>query len=68
MSEIKYEKAITELEEIVSKMESGQMDLDDITANLKKAQKRITLCKNRLTKTDDEIQRILLGGENKTDE
>lgn len=56
---VNYEKAIAELEQIVRKMESGQLDLDALTTNLKRAQELITLCKDRLTKTDAEIQQIL---------
>lgn len=59
---MKYEEAVAELERVVTQMESGQMDLDAVTEKLKKAQKLIKYCKERLTKTDGEIQKIL-GGE-----
>lgn len=60
--EMKYEEAVAELERVVMQMESGQMDLDAVTEKLKKAQKLIKYCKERLTETDGEIQKIL-GGE-----
>ena len=59
MEKINYEQAIEELETIVSKMESGELNLDAITEKLKRAQKLIRLCKDRLTKTDEEIKKIL---------
>ena len=59
MEKINYEQAIEELETIVSKMESGELNLDAITEKLKRAQKLIKLCKDRLTKTDEEIKKIL---------
>ena len=59
MEKINYEQAIEELETIVSKMESGELNLDAITEELKRAQKLIKLCKDRLTKTDEEIKKIL---------
>lgn len=59
MEKINYEQAIEELETIVSKMESGELNLDAITEKLKRAQKLINLCKDRLTKTDEEIKKIL---------
>lgn len=59
MEKINYEQAIEELETIVSKMESGELDLDTLTEKLKRAQKLIKLCKDRLTKTDEEIKKIL---------
>lgn len=62
---MKYEKAIAELEQIVGQMESGELDLDTLTTKLKRAQELIKLCKDRLTKTDEEIQQILNGDKNK---
>ena len=35
------------------------MDLDDMSSELKKAQQLIKICKDRLTKTDEEIKKIL---------
>lgn len=56
---IKYEKAVAELETIVVEMEAGKLDLDELTTKLKRAKQLITLCNDRLTKTDAEIQKIL---------
>ncbi len=57
--EIKYEEAISELESIVDKMENGELDVDSMASELKKAQSLIKLCKDKLTKTDAEIKKIL---------
>ncbi len=57
--EIKYEKAIQELESIVSKMEDGDLDVDSMVENLQRAQKLIKICKDKLTKTDEEIKKLL---------
>lgn len=57
--EIRYEEAFRQLEEIVGKMEAGELDIDELSENLKTAQKLITLCKTRLTKTDEEIKKLL---------
>ena len=56
---IKYEEAVSQLEQIVANLEEGGLNIDDLSSELKKAQKLITLCKQRLTKTDEEIQNIL---------
>ncbi|MBB1550121.1 MAG: exodeoxyribonuclease VII small subunit [Prevotella sp.] len=56
---IKYEEAVSQLEQIVANLEEGELNIDDLSSELKKAQKLITLCKQRLTKTDEEIQKIL---------
>lgn len=55
----KYEDAIREIEDIVSKMENGDMEIDELCTQLKKAQKLIKLCRDRLTKTETEIKNIL---------
>lgn len=54
----KYEEAYARLQEIVRKMEGGQLDIDQITAHMKEAQKLITLCKKRLTETEKEIDKL----------
>ena len=54
-----YEEAIKQLETIVKKMENDELDIDSLTDQLKEAQRLIKLCKNRLTKTDEEIKQIL---------
>jgi exodeoxyribonuclease VII small subunit len=57
--EINYEAAVKELEEIVSKMENDELDIDQMSVQLKRAQELMKLCKDKLTKTDEEIQKIL---------
>ena len=54
-----YEQSVAELEAIVKKMESGELDIDMMGTELKKAQQLIKLCKDKLTKTEEEIQKIL---------
>lgn len=54
----KYEEAFARLQEIVRKMEGGQLDIDQITAHMKEAQELITLCKKRLTETEKEIDKL----------
>ncbi|MCF2560510.1 exodeoxyribonuclease VII small subunit [Prevotella sp. P5-126] len=54
----KYEEAFARLQEIVCKMEGGQLDIDQITAHMKEAQELITLCKKRLTETEKEIDKL----------
>ena len=56
---MKYEEAIQNLESIVSMMESGKLDLDQLEEKLKEAQQLIKLCRDKLTKTDEEISKLL---------
>ena len=57
--EIKYEEALDRLERIVKQMENDELDIDVMGEQLKQAQKLIKLCKDKLTKADNEIKRIL---------
>ena len=57
--DIKYEAAYAELQAIVRKMENDKLDIDQMSEQLKRAQELIKLCKDKLTKTDEEIKKIL---------
>lgn len=56
---MKYEEAVAQLEAIVRRMETGELNLDSLADELKKAQKLIKMCKDKLTKTDEEIKKML---------
>ena len=57
--EIKYEEAVALLEEIVDKMENDELDNDQLSDQLKRAKELVKLCKDKLTKTDEEIKKLL---------
>ena len=54
----KYEEALAQLESIVRKMEGNEYDIDELAAQLKTAQQLIKFCKDKLTKTEEELQKI----------
>ncbi|MBR1593278.1 MAG: exodeoxyribonuclease VII small subunit [Alloprevotella sp.] len=54
-----YEQAMTRLEEIAAKLESGQTGLDELSTLLKEAQELIAACKARLLKAETDINDIL---------
>ena len=56
---MKYEAALKELETIVRQMENDQLDIDTLGEQLKRAQALIKFCRDKLTKTDEEIKSIL---------
>ena len=58
MSEQKYEEALAQLETIARKMESNEYNIDEIAAQLKTAQRLIKFCKDKLTKTEEELSKI----------
>ncbi len=57
--EFNYEQAMAQLTDIVKKMEAGELDIDSLCEQLKTAKQLITKCKDKLTKTDDEIKKLL---------
>ena len=56
---MKYEEAVRQLDDIVQKMERNEYGIDELTLQLKKAKELIKQCKDKLTKTDEEIKKIL---------
>lgn len=58
MENLKYESALNQLETIVRKMEANEYDIDELAVQLKTAQRLIKLCKDKLTKSEEEIQKI----------
>ena len=58
-TEITYQKAIGELEQIIQKMQSNQCTIDELSALTSRSLQLLTICKNKLTKTDEELKKIL---------
>jgi len=56
---MKYEEAMKRLEQIVSDIENNKLDIDLISDKIKEAQELIMFCKDKLYKTDEEIQKLL---------
>jgi len=59
MEKLTYNSAKKKLETIVSAIESGEMDVDLLTDKVKRASQLIAFCKEKLTKTEKELQKIL---------
>ena len=54
-----YSQAKNELQEIVQSIESEELDIDTLTQKVKRATELIAFCKEKLTKTDSELQKLL---------
>jgi exodeoxyribonuclease VII small subunit len=57
--QIKYSEAITEIEEILELIESGELDVDELTGKVKRVSQLIRLCKAKLHDADEDIKKIL---------
>ena len=59
MVEAKYSKAIKRLEEIIEKIENGEIDVDELSEKVKEAVELITTCKERIEKAEMEVKRVV---------
>ncbi len=56
---IKYQDAINQIEEILAKIENKELDVDELAENVKKVSALINICKDKLHKTEEEVEQIL---------
>ncbi|HCO66648.1 MAG TPA: exodeoxyribonuclease VII small subunit [Dysgonomonas sp.] len=54
-----YNEAVEELQLILDKIESGELDVDILTEEIKKASALLKFCKDKLYKADTEIKKAL---------
>ncbi|MBN2829304.1 MAG: exodeoxyribonuclease VII small subunit [Candidatus Cloacimonetes bacterium] len=54
-----YTDSMAELEDILSQIENEELDVDALTEKVKRASELIRSCKDKLQKTDAEVQKIL---------
>lgn len=51
-----YEAALEELEQLIGRIESGQMPLDDMLAGYQRGEVLLAFCRQRLDAVQDQIQ------------
>jgi len=56
---IKYSEAIQEIEEILAKIENEELDVDELTHKVERVSELINVCKDKLHKTEEEVEDIL---------
>lgn len=54
-----YTESMLELQQILTRIEQGELDVDILTEEVKKASELIKFCKEKLYKTDEDIKKIL---------
>ena len=54
-----YRRSIEEIETILAKIESGETDIDDLSAEIKRAAKLLQDCKEKLFQTEQEVEKIV---------
>lgn len=59
-TKLSYEESMLELENIVSGIETDQVSIDELSTKVKRATELIKLCKQKLYKTEEDIQKVLI--------
>lgn len=54
-----YTEAFDELQNIVSEIEQGEISVDKLSEKVKRAALLIKICKQKLTSTEEDVDRIL---------
>ena len=54
-----FNKAVEELEKILDQIESGNLDVDELTGKVKRASELLRLCQSKLRDTEEEIDKII---------
>jgi exodeoxyribonuclease VII small subunit len=54
-----YKEAVEEIESIIEEIENETVDVDVLTGKVKRASLLIKYCKDKLKKTDNEINNVL---------
>lgn len=57
--EFSYNNAIQEIEDIMYKLENEEIDLDQLSKNVKRASELISKCKTKLKSTESEVEKII---------
>lgn len=58
--QISYSRALSELEKIISEIESEETDLDVLSEKVRRAAHLIKFCRGRLRSTEEEVKKALL--------
>ena len=58
-TEITYRDAIAEIETILARIDTGEMDVDELAEKVKRVTILLELCKKKLRSTESEIEQIM---------
>ncbi|WP_406535387.1 exodeoxyribonuclease VII small subunit [Methanobrevibacter sp.] len=59
MENLSFEESLEKLEEIVNKLESGDVPLDDAIDEFKNAMELVKICENKLSSAEESIAKIV---------
>lgn len=56
---LSYQDAFEELKRIVADLEEGEVNVDELSEKVKRATQLISVCKSKLTDTEEDVNKIL---------
>ncbi len=56
---VTYSEAISEIEEILEKIENEELDVDELADKVKRVSSLLKICKDKLLKTNEQVEQIL---------
>jgi exodeoxyribonuclease VII small subunit len=56
---ISYSEAMSEIEAILEKIENEELDVDQLAEKVKRVSTLLKTCKDKLTKTNEQVEQIL---------
>ncbi len=59
INKMSYTQAVTELEDIVKKMQSPECSIDNLSQYTARSLQLLKVCKAKLTATDEELRKVL---------
>lgn len=56
---VSYSEAMAEIEDILEKIENEELDVDELAEKVKRVSVLLKTCKDKLTKTNEQVETIL---------
>jgi exodeoxyribonuclease VII small subunit len=56
---VTYNEAVSEIEEILEKIESEELDVDELAEKVKRVSVLLKICKDKLLKTNEQVELVL---------
>ncbi len=59
MADMKYSKAIKQLEDIIQRIENEEIDIDELSDKVREASALVKLCKDKIEKAEMEVKDVV---------
>lgn len=56
---VTYKEAVSEVEEILEKIENEELDVDELAEKVKRVSVLLKMCRDKLLKTNEQVEQIL---------